>query len=335
MVHSTTDQSDDDPAVAPPVEDDWSHIMTSDLSGGSFATHDICDIALPNGTSLQIASTASLSPLDMMDLSWGSHDATGHRIWMGAELWIQALPALQTYFSTSTTRNDNSSTTICCRCLELGSGTGLAGIAAFKYFEDSTTTITTSSTTVAFDLVLTDNSESALKLCRINCQQNGLQESKTVGHPLRSLRVEMLEWGSTLESNDANHHVFFHVVFATDVIYDIAAWIPLLETARSSLLPNGRGHLLVAHVPRAALPDEVVVRASGSGGSTSEVSYHEALETYLIRTAREHGLFWKVSLKPKDLPPFDRQQDMEDAGASILVFQACSFNCTDTDSCLP
>lgn len=290
------------------VEDDWSEIMTTDLSAGSFAQHDTCDIKLPDGASLRIASTASLSPLDMMDLSWGTHDATGHRIWMGAELWIQALPALKLYFTSSPSG---------CRCLELGSGTGLAGLAVLQYFGTST----------IFDLVLTDNSESALKLCRLNCSLNGMKNDddsrKGDDRQFPSLRVELLEWGSTLAPGLANG---FDVVLATDVIYDIAAWKPLVKTA-SELLTNG-GRLIVSHVPRAALPDEI----AAEGAITSEQqSHHDALESYLIRTAREKGLLWKVSLKPKDLPPFERQEDMEGVGASILVFQACSTNDDDTD----
>jgi predicted nicotinamide N-methyase len=282
------------------VEEDWSQFMTNDLSAGSFAHHDTCDIDLPNGTSLQIASTASLSPLDMMDLSLGTHDATGHCIWMGAHLWIQALPALESYFSAGPG---------VCRCLELGSGTGLAGIAVFKYYGSST----------VFELALTDNSESALKLCRLNCTKNGLYDNDD-NDQLQSLQVELLEWGNTLVSGAAAS--VFDVVMATDVIYDIAAWKPLLETARKSL-PNG-GHLLVSHVPRAALPNEVV-----EGSSTIEQSYHKTLESYMIRTAKEHGFLLKVSLKPNDLQPFEKQQDMEDAGASILVFQTCCSSTND------
>jgi SAM-dependent methyltransferase len=290
------------------IEDDWSQIMTTDLSAGSFAQHDTKLIHLPNNerTSLKISSTESLSPLDMMDLSWGTHDATGHCIWLGAELWIQALPALESYFSISGV----------CRCLELGSGTGLAGIAVFKYYESS------SSPTV-FDLVLTDNSESALKLCRLNCHQNGLDETKD--DRLHSFEVEQLEWGNALVMSSGTTRVF-DVVLATDVIYDIDAWKPLLVTARKSLPPNGGGHLLVSHLPRAALPSNEEVDDAGSTSNIQQ-SYHKTLESYLIRIAKEQGFRLKDTLKPNDIrPPFEKQQDMEDAGASIMIFERCSTN---------
>ncbi len=263
-------------------EDNWSHIMTGDLSAGSFAKHDTQEIHLPNQTRIQIASTVSLSPLDMMDLSWGTHDATGHRIWMGAELWIQAMPFLSTYFSSEP-----------CRCLELGSGTGLAGIATYKYYRASTT----------LEMVLSDNSPSALDLCRFNCEQNGLDDTNNC-HP-NSAKVELLTWGSFLPSKMAH----FDVIFATDVIYDTSAWTPLLETSRKSLRIGG--HLLISHVPRAALPV----------AKSPEQPYHKALESYLIQTAKEHGFCWKYNLHPKDLHYFQKQQEIHETGAAILIFQ--------------
>lgn len=40
----------------------------------------------------------SLTPVDMMNLGAGIHDATGHCVWMGAFLLMDALPCLQSYF---------------------------------------------------------------------------------------------------------------------------------------------------------------------------------------------------------------------------------------------
>lgn len=276
-------------------EDDWSLIMTADLSPESFAQHDTQQITLPNQTTIQINSTLSLSPLDMMNLAWGTHDATGHRIWMGAELWIQSLPLLSEYFTTTASQR-------CCRCLELGSGTGLAGIATFLYY--------TQSTSNNLQMVLSDNSQSALDLCRINCTQNEIQQATdgalaTPTGMKSSLSLELLNWGSTIPGPMPQ----FNVVFATDVIYDISAWNPLLETARLSLFLGG--HLLVAHVPRAALPTK----------KHAEQTYHEALLSYLLDTAKEHGFFWKTTLHSRDLHNFQKQQEMEESGAAILIFQ--------------
>lgn len=278
-------------------EEDWSEIMTVDVSAGSFAHHQKQTIVLPDQQTLCISATASLSPLDMMDLCLGTNDATGHCIWMGAELWIQALPELTPYFSVQ-----SSPTTVdekkLCRCLELGSGTGLAGLSAFQYFNER----------FPMELVLSDNSKSALDLCQWNCRQNGWEDGKLI----MSIQVELLDWGSAHNwSNNLQSAENFHIVIATDVIYDISSWIPLLKTTRSSLKEGG--FLVVSHVPRAALPTGVKQKA--------KQSYPMALETFLIQQALDAGFEWRSTLRPRDMHHFERQEVMEDAGAAILIFQ--------------
>lgn len=193
------------------IEEDWSHIMTSDLSGG-FAQHETQEFRLSDNSELQIASSPSLTPMDMIDLSCGTHDATGHCVWTGARFLIEILtPALDSYFT-----NKN--------ILELGSGTGLAGIAASKLFSVK-------------ELLLTDSSDSALELCRHNCRINHATKTD----------VKELSWGASIPS------MTFDTVFATDVLYDIQSWEKLLKTAYLSL--NENGVYILSHVPRAALPE--------------------------------------------------------------------------------
>jgi predicted nicotinamide N-methyase len=282
-------QQDDDNVPKDVQEEDWSDIMTSDLSAGSFARHDdVQDICLPNGILLKIASTASLSPLDMMDLSWGTHDATGHCIWMGAKLFLKALPKLQVVYLFSGAH---------CRILELGSGTGLAGIAVAKTQEANDTNLQ------QLHIVLTDNSDSALALCRHNCKINGVAQK---------VQVEFLSWGNTLLSSSTttsrSSSDDFDIVLATDVLYDIGAWEPLLQTATNSLRETG--HLILSHVPRAALPEETL-----SSGSS-----YSSLEDYLITIAKGYQLHLVSTLNPSDLEEFEDWQEMEQAGASILIF---------------
>jgi predicted nicotinamide N-methyase len=282
-------QQDDDDVTKDVQEEDWSDIMTSDLSAGSFARHDdVQDICLPDGILLKIASAASLSPLDMMDLSWGTHDATGHCIWMGAKLFLQALPKLQVVYLFSDAH---------CRILELGSGTGLAGIAVAKTQEANDTSLQ------QLHIVLTDNSDSALALCRHNCKINGVAQK---------VRVEFLSWGNTLLSSStttprsSSHD--FDIVLATDVLYDIGAWEPLLQTVTNSL--REKGHLILSHVPRAALPE----------GTLSSGSSSSSLEDHLVAIAKGYQLHLVSTLHPSDLEEFEDWQEMEQAGASILIF---------------
>ena len=247
------------------VEEDWSEIMTTDLSDG-FAQHEHRTIALANGTTLQIASTPTLSPLDMINLSYGTHDTTGHRIWMGATFFLQAIPRLEeSYF------RDKS-------ILELGSGTGLSGIAVTK-------------STKTKEVILTDSSESALDLCRHNCQAN---------HLSAVVQVEELSWGKRLTA-----HKDFDTVLATDVLYDISSWKPLLRTVYQSLRSNGL--FLLSHIPRAALPEDTKTTT---------------LEEYLVSHAESSGFSLLSKLYPRDLSSCcDNWEDMQEAGAAIFAFE--------------
>jgi predicted nicotinamide N-methyase len=199
------------------LEEDWSDIMTADNLSGRFTQHEIQDFNLANGTSLQIASVTDLTPLDMIDLSWGTHDATGHKIWTGARFFLQILtPTLESYFSKK-------------EIIELGSGTGLSGISVSKVFRIKR-------------MLLTDASISALELCQLNCTKNKVT--------MNTVKVEKLCWGEpTLPSLS----LAFDTVLATDVIYDIKAWDLLLKTAYTSL--KDQGIFVLSHVPRAALPE--------------------------------------------------------------------------------
>eukprot|EP00934_Nitzschia_sp_Nitz4_P009413 Nitzschia sp. Nitz4//scaffold126_size65214//30667//31500//NITZ4_006156-RA/size65214-processed-gene-0.38-mRNA-1//-1//CDS//3329534689//9403//frame0 len=265
-------------------EEDWSEYI-QDISG-RFAQHETESIQLPNGESIRIASTNSLSPLDMMDLSYGRHDATGHRIWMGAKLFIESLEALKDFLPSR----------FC--CIELGSGTGLAGIALAKTFGENRVPI----------LALTDNSTSALELCERNCDQNGVSNAK----------VELLEWGSPLpchwsflQTTPEGQSRLGTVVFATDVLYDIAAWEPMLQTVNDCLSIDDI--FVLSHVPRAALPKEAEKMVGES--------YGDKLEAYLIEMAKGASLLLRRTVRPNDLTSFPEQRTMEEVGASILLFQ--------------
>mmetsp|Transcript_13643 Transcript_13643/g.20771 ORF Transcript_13643/g.20771 Transcript_13643/m.20771 type:complete len:277 (-) Transcript_13643:1899-2729(-) len=255
-------------------EEDWSEIMSSLDLGAGFARHDHDEgIALidTGGCVLRITSTSSLSPLDMMNLSWGLHDTTGHRIWMGARLFLSALPQFGEFFSH--------------RCvLELGTGTGLSGIAISKYFHTK-------------KLVLTDASESVLDLCRSNVDRNRGVGGTDVSNSACCIQVEKLTWGESLAGVDCK----FDTVFATDVLYDINSWEPLLQSVVKSLRNNGI--FVLSHVPRAALPE----------------GEDDTLEGYLTFHAKCFNLHRILNLRPSDvLDNFDI--DMEEAGASILFF---------------
>ena len=262
------------------TEEDWSSIMAKTTNG--FAQHELLDVHVSPTRTLTIACVPALSPLDMMNLSRGDHDATGHRIWMGAYLFVEAIAkhaCIRNLFRSK-------------RLLELGCGTGLAGLALLNDSCDA-----------PLSVLFTDADPAALELCRRNVRQNLSSQDKRCA-------VAPLEWGT-----DEVTGSFFDVVLATDVLYDISSVEPMLRTVKSTLRPEG--HFVLAHVPRACLPGE------------GKVGTAKGLEDYISREANKHGLEVSMVVRPSDLCN-DLQESslntvsfamLEDAGAAILVFK--------------
>ena len=329
QIHESDRENDES---TPVQEEDWSEFMTSsnffmsnknvaddaDSNFFGFSSHDDCrQIRLPASSSssvpsnLTICCASSLSPLDMMNLSTGADDATGHVIWMGALLLIESLllrlpkgrSIQEEYF-------DNKS------IIELGCGTGAAGIAASLVCRPKVT-------------VLTDGNEAALNLVRHNCSINGLNPRSTREELQERLKAEPpfdfllencsgseclsnhcyvfpLKWGSSTalpeERDDGKRQTSkaniadkpsgaaetppeslecsFDTVIATDVLYDFDALTPLLETTSFLLKRNGK--FLLSHVPRAALPPAEENDVQVSNFTTEALS---PFEDYIVRKA--------------------------------------------------
>lgn len=283
-------------------EEDWSDIIESSncngdaLNGHGFARHDTVDefplvvvrrdrkheesTTTTTVVMLKIASVASLSPIDMINLSWGSHDATGHRIWLGARLLLHAVSsqALLQYLEGK-------------RILELGAGTGMAGIAIVKAVR-------------VRQMTLTDASPSAMGLCEKNCKMNDVKEN---------VEIQKLSWGDTLPSSssgDKGAGILFDTVVAADVLYDLNMWKPILQTASRSLSKQQQQHgtLILSHVPRAAIPEEERGRS---------------IEDIVLEQAKFFGFELVSIISPKDLSSMteEEQQDVEDTGAAIFVWR--------------
>ena len=183
-VDEKTDRNHDEVEEQPVVqEEDWSEFMNNGMTFESnlvnnsihddvdsnffgFSSHDDRrQIFLPTfasssssssssvPSSVTICCASSLSPMDMVNMSYGADDATGHVIWMGARLLIEALPYPLSSKTTDTSVRDQYLHQKC--IIELGCGTGLAGIAAIQACRP----------TLA---VLTDGNEAALNLVKHN-----------------------------------------------------------------------------------------------------------------------------------------------------------------------
>ena len=144
---------------------------------------------------MTVECVESLTPVDMVNLGSGIHDATGHCVWMGAFFLVDALPELASYIDKK-------------RVLELGCGTGIGAIATLL-----------SKTPPSF-VSLSDGDPDALNVCRRNCVHNQLEQTQ--------YEVRELMWGEPLQD------MVFDVVLATDVLYDIGLLPPLFQTATES-----------------------------------------------------------------------------------------------------
>ena len=364
------------------LEEDWSEFMgghnfqphenddhDADSNFFGFSSHDDCrQIPLPASSSssssdfsLAICCASSLSPMDMMNMSNGADDPTGHVIWKGALMFIEALPISLLNGSSLKERCFDRK-----RILELGCGTGVAGIAATIACRPKLS-------------VLTDGNEDALKLVRHNCRINGLRpiskstsmkrvkESESSNkliaecQPNSDCYVFPLKWGSSdqINTKQLNPKVgtiedeteldkkssliskaSFDTVMATDVLYDLAALSPLLET--TNYLLKGGGTFVLSHIPRAALPPD-----EDNQDPIISVDSHSIspLEGYIIGkvTSGCHAMMLDYIIRPSDVisakdgandlsegttpsiadcekKKWTELEEMRDAGAALLVF---------------
>ena len=109
-------------------------------------------------------------------------------------------------------------------------------------------------------LVQTDNNDDALALCQINRNAN-----KIASDGEGCVCVGKLEWGkgNTTEIIGSGEEetgplqqtipTSFDVVFATDVLYDLASLVPLVTTAEEKLKEGG--YFILSHTPRASIDD--------------------------------------------------------------------------------
>lgn len=249
-------------------EDDWQLPMEFHL----FAVHERheLDFAAP----LAIECVERLTPLDMMSLSAGIHDATGHCVWLGAFLFLAELPSLGCF--------DGQ------RILELGTGTGIAGLGILQAFQPD-------------KVVLTDADPDALALCRRNCAVNEITASR--------YQVQELTWGEPLGHDMLES---FDIVVAADVLYDIGLLPALFTSAEQSLVAHGR--FILAHVPRACY--------------NSSHPPVDDLESHIVARAREFGFQLEQIVRPKDDYGMDEAalnfidgKELQEIGAAILIFE--------------
>jgi Lysine methyltransferase len=280
-------------------DDDWSNYGT--LNG--FSEYSIETFVLSDDISIVMNCVKALTPYDMINLCNGVYDSTGSAIWTGALFWATAIPLLNhTLFFDK-------------RILELGAGTGFGGIALLSLLDDCQNPLGDDDIHHKHPslptIVMTDSEESLLQICRENCRLNFENNPTT----FNKISVQHLDWNQP----DPCHWNAYDVVFATDVVYDIDAIIPLLSTASACLHDKDGsvgGIFMLSHIPRASLV------------GSSKIASRQEMEDYIIHEAN------KFSFYPMDIIHVDdlksktnikhsqcHEIQFENSEASIMIFE--------------
>jgi len=247
-----------------------------------------------------------------LDLYHGRADATGNRIWMGALLFIEAFvrplpwPEYGDHLDDGASSDNYQSQARAFlqlrmelfdgkQILELGTGTGASGIAialgGAASEEDTTGRKVYAKPSI---VTLTDSDQNALLLCQQNCEIN-LDSRRSEIYSCDYV-VHELEWGSKSSTQYRENLIDKHnatqlskenpglapcsqdTIIATDVIYDLSALGPLLETTQM-ILKQG-GYFILSHIPRASVEWDI----------SNSASIGEALEMHIVEEAAKYGL---------------------------------------------
>jgi Lysine methyltransferase len=313
-----TDENDLDEIV-----DDWNLPMEFHL----FAKHEthVLHLNTPpgvtyddssdhdDGATLQLECVESLTPLDMIGLSSGAHDATGHCVWTGAFFFLAILDS-----PTSSSSNDNSpdnfsvsSSSILSAVfrsksvIELGSGTGIGGIALCK-----------SQSCRPKHVCFTDADPDVVALCQRNCERNlrpCAESDHAADENVAKWRTVKLTWGQDPLPSEVVPSSF-DAVLATDVLYDIGMLPALVRTASACLVRGGK--FCLSHVPRACY--------------NSKNPPLDDLEGHIVDQAKRNGFELAATLRPRDCQQSTRipaaalnyvnMGDLDQLGAAIFVF---------------
>ena len=256
------------------------------------------------GIDIQSVDTSKMTLLDVCNYTPEPNvDGSGHCVWLGAIYWSHVLSigmalaetklhratrtkatgAATTTTSTTkdqgtagaqTSSSQNATETTCWYddryfqqkvVVELGCGTGAAGIALLKLLsmKSTNTTTTVATATATFTTVIApaktsratpkeflfwDNDPEALELCRQNCQHNlqvpPVETSSRVACQHRLDPGWILDseaptvgtkgdWNNNNQDSTSTGHI--DTILATDVLYDLKIIRPFLETAARML----------------------------------------------------------------------------------------------------
>ncbi len=324
---------------------------------------------------LDIECIEPTSPLDILNKasSLEQYDATGHCVWTGAFLLISCMNQITDVIETHcygrsenqrTINTEKNSAALAkhtnnqqqrqvqqkMQMIELGCGTGIGGLSIIvSSIINSNSTVMNTTTTYhdrhdqnialqPMKCCFTDEDPAVLKVCKRNCELNGLVEGE-------SYSTQELTWGDKDNKFIHQQKGTFDIILATDVLYDIDLLPPLFETASLLLRQRGGrengmnnenvhvqdgsdsnkhchesndGIFILSHVPRACFNDNNPPEAI------------ENLEQYIIDHARvNYGLELMELIKPTSSPLTAVNEEevtvKEKCGDSTFDYNADSF----------
>lgn len=209
----------------------------------------------PSTHSFAIECIEPDSPLDIInfEMSTNEYDATGHCVWSGAFLLVNCMRELLNRYSLGNKR-----------MIELGSGTGIGGLAVMLTDVDKEHRPS--------HVCFTDNDPAVLELCQRNCDLNHLSKE--------SYTIQELTWGE--ETDDEIE--LFDIALATDVLYDVDLIEPLFTTVARTIPLEGI--FILSHIPRACYNE----------GNPPEAI--KDLEKYIVDQASIHGFCLHHIIRP-------------------------------------
>ena len=281
----------------------------------------------PTAIDIRSVDTTNMTLLDVCNyMPEPNVDGSGHCVWLGA-LYLSHALSIGMAFSEMTKEKENlksinnngwynddyfgGNNTV----VELGCGTGAAGIALLKLLSLRSAAIvdsasTTTSVLLPREFQFWDNDPEALDLCRENVKTNipfmAVNYQMDPGWMLNSDFERLLANNSTGQTSSVD------TIIATDVLYDLKIIRLFLETAARMLSHNTcdtgnvttdstrMKHLILSHVPRWFLPRDDNDAIAGNK-STTEKDRAQALEDHIVKEAAECGFSLKCTVRPKDV----------------------------------
>lgn len=228
---------------------------------------------------------------------------------------------LQPYLPQTSSSVSSSPSRIC----ELGCGCGGAGMSLLLFHR------TEKQQDGKYHVVFTDNDTESLDLCKSNCELNGIHPNLYSQRLLwwgRRQRQQQQQQQNVVQTTFEEHS--FHLVVATDVVYDLKMIRPMLQTAFDLL--HEEGYFILSHVPRFCLPNITVVEEDTTKDDyntqpqqpettqqddTKNVAPYIKLEEHIVDEATMTGFLLVDTIRPheeleEDSPSFTYAVNSED-----------------------